>query len=276
MRTLTMLPIAAVLVVAVTTAGTAGAAGSADQGQSKPAVESQGKAPAGSQDKSPSQPAAESSAPAQSAPAEQPGSQSQAQASAMAQAQADAEAKIEARKTMERIKERGAKVSSTARSKAESRIDAAATKTNEDAAANGSAAVATRLAGEFGMSPDQLKAEHEALGCSWGALMIAHSLDANTSTDVTAAQLVELNKEGTGWGQIAAGLGLKLGHVVSAVQAEGRVAAGLAKPDGKVAVIRSEGRADVGAGAAASAAHGAGGASATAQTGVGVGVKIKP
>lgn len=276
MRTRTMLPIAVVLVVALATAGAAGAAGSADQGQSKPAVESQGKAPAASQDKSPSQPPAESSAPAPSAPAEQTGSQSPAaQASVTAQAQADAQAKIEARKTLERIKERGAKVSSTARAKAESKIEAVATKTNEDAAVNGSAAIATRLAAEFGMSADELNAEHQALGCSWGALMIAHSLDANTSTDVTTAQLVELHKEGTGWGQIAAGLGLKLGQVVSAVQAEGRVAAGLTKPDGKVAIIRGDGaRAGVNAGAAASAGRAAGGASATAQTGVGV--KIKP
>ena len=272
MRKLTTLSIAAMLVVALATAGTAGAAGSADQGQGKPSVESQGKAPAGSQDKSPSQPSAEPSA-----PAEQAGSQPAAQASVAAQAQADAGAKVDARKTLERIKERGAKTSSTARAKAESKIEAVATKTNEDAAVNGSAAIATRLAAEFGMTADQLNAERDAYGCSWGALMIAHSLDANTSTDVTAAQLVQLNKEGTGWGQIAAGLGLKLGHVVSAVQAEGRVAAGLAKPDGKVANIGSDGtRAGVGAGAAASAAVPAGGASATAQTGVGVGVKIKP
>ena len=274
MRTFTVLPMAAVLVVALATAGTAGTAGSADQGQGKPAVESQGKAAGQAQDKSPSQPSAESSAPAQSPPAEQ---SSAAQASVAAQAQADAEAKAEARKTLERIKERGAKVSSTTRAKAESRIEAVETKTNEDAAVSGSAAIATRLAAEFGMSADQLTAEHQALGCSWGELMIAHSLDANTTADVTTAQLVQLRKEGTGWGQIAAGLGLKLGHVVSAVQAEGRVAAGLAKPDGKVAVIRGDGaRAGVGAGAAASAAVPAGGASATAQTGVGVGVKIKP
>lgn len=270
MRTFTTLSMAAMLVVALATAGRAGAAGSADPAQGKPAVESQSKAPAGSQSKSPNP--AETSAPAQSAPAEQPPA---AQASVAAQAQADAEARAEARKTMDRIKERGARVSGAARAKAESRIEVVATKTNEDAAVHGSSAIATRLAAEFGMTADQLTAEREALGCSWGDLMIAHSLDANTSTDVTAAQLVQLHKEGTGWGQIAAGLGLKLGHVVSAVQAEGRVAAGLAKPDGKVAVIRGDGtRASAGAGAAASAA--VPGASAAAQSKVGVGVKVKP
>jgi len=271
MRKLTMVSIAAMLVVALATAGTAGAADSADQGQGKPAVASQSKAPAGSQDKSQSQPPAEPSA-----PSEQAGSPSPtAQASVAAQAQGDAEAKVDAHKTLERIKERGAKVSSTTRAKAESKMEAVVTKTNENAAVNGSAAIATRLAAEFGMTADQLNAERDAHGCSWGDLMIAHSLDANTSTDVTAAQLVQLHKEGTGWGQIAAGLGLKLGHVVSAVQAEGRVAAGLAKPDGKVAAIGSDGT-RAGVGAAASAAVPAGGASATAQTGVGVGVKIKP
>lgn len=273
-----MLPMTALLTVALASPGVAGTAGSADQTQGKAAVQSQGKAAGGAQEKSPSQPPAQETTPDQTQSSEQAGEKSPlAQGSVEAQAQADAEARLEARKTLDGIKQRGTKVSSEARAKADARLKAVATKTNEDAAAQGTATVAGRLAAEFGMSADQLMAEWRALGCSWGELMIAHSVDANTSAEVSVAQLIELRKEGTGWGQIAAGLGLKLGQVVSAVQAEGRVAAGLAKPDGKVAVIRGEGaRAGVGAGAGASAAVPAGGASATAQTGVGVGVKIKP
>src|SRR6185503_7077581 len=140
-------------------------------------------------------------------------------------------------------------------------------RTGEDAARYGSTTVAGRLAAEFGMTTDELMSEHQAIGCSWGDLMIAHSLHANAGAEASVAQLIQLRREGTGWGQIAAGLGLKLGQVVSAVQAEGKVASGLAKPDGKVAVIRGDGtRASAGAGASAGvkAAVPAGGASATA------------
>ena len=278
MRTIAMLTTAAALTVALTASGVAAAAGSADQAQAKPTTKAEGKAPGGTQEKSPGQTPAQEPAPSEAPSSEPAGEKSPAaQASVAAQAEADAQARIEARKSLDRIKQRGAKVSSAAREKAEKQMSAVATKTGEEAALHGSAPVAARLAAEFGMSADQLVAEHQALGCSWGDLLIAHCLDANTATEVTVGQLIELRKEGTGWGQIAAGLGLKLGQVVSAVQAEGRVATGLAKPDGKVAVIRGEGaRAGVNAGAAASAAVPAGGVSATAQTGVGVGVKIKP
>jgi hypothetical protein len=274
MRTFAMLTTAAAMTVALAAPGMAGTATRA-VAQAKATAKAEGTAAAGAQEKSPSAPAAQDPAP--SAPSSEQSAEKSvaAQGSIDAQAQADLEAKIEARKSLERIKERGAKVSAEARAKAESKLNAVATRTGEEAAQHGSATVAARLAAEFGMSTDQLMAQHQALGCSWGDLMIAHSLDANTTTEVTAAQLIDLRKEGTGWGQIAAGLGMKLGHVVSAVQAEGRVATGLSKPDGKVAGIRGDGvRAGVGAGA--SAATQAGGASATAQTGVGVGVKIKP
>ncbi len=200
-----------------------------------------------------------------------------AEATTNVQAQASAEANLEATKRLETIKQKGAKVSAQSRAKAEAKLAATAKKANSDALAQGDATVAARLAAEFGMSADQLMAEKEALGCSWGDLMIAHSLDANATADVTAAQLIQLHQEGTGWGVIAAGLGSRLGDVVSAVQSEGRVAAGLAKADGKVAVIHGEGaHAGVGARAGAGTGVRAGGAQTAAQAGVGVGVKIKP
>jgi hypothetical protein len=86
-----------------------------------------------------------------------------------------------------------------------------------------------------------------------------------------------MKHDGMGWGQIAAGLDLNLGSVVSAVKAEGRVASGVGRPDGKIAPMRGLG-ARVGvaggnAGLHAGVGHGAAGA---AGAGVGVGVKIKP
>src|SRR5262249_59348004 len=80
-----------------------------------------------------------------------------------------------------------------------------------------------------------------------GQLMVAHTLAANTTTGATVQQLVTMNKDGMGWGQIAAGLGLQLGSVVSGVNAESRVAHGLEKADGRVAAMRGEGaRAGIG------------------------------
>lgn len=204
-------------------------------------------------------------------------SQTQASAEADAQAQASANAMLEAHKTLTAVKDKGANVSAGARAKADAKLKAAAAKTDQEASSGGDARVAARLAAEFGTTADALMAERQSLGCSWGELMIAHSLDANTSTEITVSQIFELRQEGTGWGQIAAGLGLKLGEVVSAAQAEARVATGLAKPDGKVAVIHGEGaRAGLAANAGTNAGLHAGGAQAAAQAGVGVGVKIKP
>jgi len=203
--------------------------------------------------------------------------ETQAGVAADAQAEASAQAELEARKTLMAIKDKGARVSTEARAKADAKLAAAAKKTDEEARARGDAKVAARLAAEFDMTAEALMAEKQTLGCSWGELMIAHSLDANTTTEITVAQLFTLREEGTGWGQIAAGLGLKLGDAVSAAQAEARVAAGLAKPDGKVAVIHGEGaRAGIAANAGANAGVHAGGVRAGAQTGVGAGVKIKP
>jgi hypothetical protein len=199
----------------------------------------------------------------------------QTQAGAQANAQASAEAKADVRATLEKIKTKGAKVSAEARQNAEAKMDAAVKAVDAEAQANGDAKIAARLAAEFGMTAEALLAEKQSLGVSWGQLMIAHSLMANSATVVTAENLLQLREEGAGWGQIAAGLGLRLGDAVSAIRAESRVATGLAKADGRVATIRGEG-ARVGANAAAGANAGvrAGGVGAGASAGVGV--RIKP
>ena len=217
-------------------------------------------------------PASQAQSPAQASPPSQPAqpepSSLEAQLKANAQVDANAPSKLET------IRRKGAQTSANARSKADAKLTAVAHKVDGDATAQGEAKVAGRLAAEFGMTPEQITAEHQALGCSWGELMIAHSLMANSTTDVTAEELFSLRKDGTGWGQIAAGLGLHLGEVVSAAQAEAKVASGLAKADGKVAVIHGEGAR---AGVAANAGTQVGAPVAGARAGVGVGgVKIKP
>src|SRR5437867_11585576 len=105
--------------------------------------------------------------------------------------------------------------------------------------------------------------------------MIAQTLALNSKSDVTADQLITLHKDGMGWGQIAAGLGLRLGEVVSAVNAESHVASGQAKADGKVAVVHGEG-AKAGLGAGAGVHAGGQGVKAGASLGVETGVKVKP
>jgi hypothetical protein len=79
-----------------------------------------------------------------------------------------------------------------------------------------------------------------------------------------------------GWGQIAHGLGLKLGPAMGAVKTEARVARGLEKADGKVTTIQGTGS-RAGAQAAAKAATKAtikakaGGTQAKVGAGAGVG-----
>ena len=134
---------------------------------------------------------------------------------------------------------------------------------------------AKNVAAEFGTTSQAIMDEKNELKASWGNLMIAHTLASNTTSGMSVAQLMELKSSGMGWGQIAAGLGLDLGSVVSAVKSEARVANGTAHADGHVAVIHGESsreRMDGNAGAHAGleAGHDKLGLGA----GAGVGVKI--
>jgi hypothetical protein len=132
------------------------------------------------------------------------------------------------------IEERSAKVSSQQRAQADNNLMATARKVDHGAAKAGETAVATRLATEFGLAPEDLINERTKYKTGWGELVIAHTLAASMQGGMTADQLYGLRKSGMGWGKIAAGLGLSLQQTVSAVSAEGQVALGLAKPDGKV------------------------------------------
>ena len=188
-------------------------------------------------------------------------------------ASGDVAAQVDARTTRAAIEKKAEKIAAQAKAKADAQLTAASEQVDKQASGDGEVAVATRLAAEFDMTTQALNDEKRSLDVSWGQLMIAHTLDANVSHDLTVEQLVAMHKDGMGWGEIAAGLGLQLGSVVSVVNSEGRVADGLAKADGHVATIRGEG-ARMGLGAGANAGLGVQAGKAAASAGVGLGVKV--
>jgi hypothetical protein len=138
------------------------------------------------------------------------------------------------------IAERARATSEKDKKNVEAKLDATRSEVDKEAATSGDNVLAGRLATEFGMTSDALIAEKAQYNTGWGDLMIAHSLLANAKTDVTLDQLFQMRTtDQLGWGQIAHGLDLRLGDVVSAVKSEGQVAAGRAKADGKVATIHT-------------------------------------
>jgi len=150
-------------------------------------------------------------------------------------------------------------------------------KVDEEAAAKGDQTVASRLGAEFGLAPDALIAERATYKTGWGELMIAHTLLANAQGGaVTLDQLFEMRRNGLGWGQIGHGLGLKLSGVVSAVKAEGRVAVGAVKADGRPAKIQSaSAKAKAGTKVGVGAGQKGKGAGVGADVGVGVDTAVK-
>lgn len=200
----------------------------------------------------------------------QPG---QTTATTTTNATADASAQADVKQLKERIEKRAARTSAQAKTKAEAQLAVTIQQLNEKSATDGETVVATRLASEFGVTPEALTTERTTLGASWGQLMLAHTLAVNSTTGVTVEQLIALNKDGMGWGQIAAGLGLHLGSVVSSINSENRVAQGLEKADGRVVAMRGEG-ARVGTNAALNAGVGAQAGKTGVNAGAGLGVKI--
>ena len=117
------------------------------------------------------------------------------------------------------------------------RIAITVERVNKEATEKGQTTMVARLAAEFGVSTESFldqKAEH---GLTWGELVVAHTLLANSGTKVTLADLVTLRRDGLSWGAIAFGLQFHMEDFEDAIKAEGRVAMGLSKPDGKAAPI---------------------------------------
>lgn len=217
-----------------------------------------------------------SSTPPPAAAATTPPSDPAAQAQTAVENQANANAPANAGDVLANVRKTGVTVDAKTRDKFDADVTLAAKQVEADAASAGDAKVAERLGTEFGMTPDALVAERNELGTSWGQLMIAHTLMSNSAAEVTSRQLFDLRTEGMGWGQIAHGLGLKLGPAMGAVKTEARVARGLEKADGKVTTIQGPGS-RAGSQAAAKAATKAsikakaGGTQAKVGAGAGVG-----
>lgn len=167
-------------------------------------------------------------------------------------ATATADAKLAA------IRDRAAATPEKDAKKVDTKLEATKSTVDKEASTKGDATVAGRLATDFGTTADALTAEKAQYHTGWGDLMIAHSLMANSKDGVTLDQLFQMRTSGMGWGQIANGMGLKLGDVISAVASEGKVATGKSKSNGHAATIHM-----------ASAGHAHGGEAAAAHTGMG-------
>ncbi len=170
-----------------------------------------------------------------------------------------------------RVRERAKEVPESTRSETEKelrdaalQVDAAATGGPAAAGAAGTPGagdkseangkIAARLAQDFGFAPEQLLGERERLKTGWGDLMIAHLIRSNSQTPLSIDQLYDLRQERLGWGQIAHGLGLQVGGLVSAARAQGQVATGVVRADGKperlaagsAAAVKNAARAEAG------------------------------
>ena len=153
----------------------------------------------------------------------------------------------------------------------ETKLDATKASVDKEAAAKGDNVVAGRLATEFGTTSDALMAEKAQYNTGWGDLMIAHALQANGG-DVTVDQLFQMRTaDNLGWGQIANGMGLKLGDVVSGVKSEGKVATGQSKGDGKVATMHGQSATAKGETAKGASTHGASSTHSHGASGMGAG-----
>jgi len=136
----------------------------------------------------------------------------------------------QAKPEIEAIRARAKTLSAKDNEASESKIDATIKDVDAEAAKEGSN-VPDRLAKQLGMTPDALASEKAKFGTGFGGLMIAHLLLSKepSASTVTLDDLFKMHEEGMGWGQIAHGMGLKLGGLVSAAKNEGRVATGNGK-----------------------------------------------
>ncbi len=135
------------------------------------------------------------------------------------------------------IRDRAETMPSDMRRDIDKRIAITVERVNKEAADKGQATMVARLAAEFGATTESLldqKAEH---GLSWGEMVIARTLLANSGAKVALADLAALRRDGLSWGAIAFGLQFHMEDLEDAIKAEGRVAMGLSKPDGKAAPI---------------------------------------
>lgn len=135
------------------------------------------------------------------------------------------------------VRERAESMPSDARRETDKRIALTVERVNKEASDRGQTTMAARLAAEFKLTEEALLDEKAEHSLSWGEVMIAHTLLANTGAGLTIVDLAQLRREGLGWGAIAFGLQFHMEDFEDAIKAEGRVAMGLSKADGKAATI---------------------------------------
>ena len=135
------------------------------------------------------------------------------------------------------VRERAESMPSDARRETDKRIAIAVERVNKEASDHGQTTMAARLAAEFKLTEESLLDEKAEHSLSWGEVMIAHTLLANSGVGLTIVDLAQLRREGLGWGAIAFGLQFHMEDFEDAIKAEGRVAMGLSKADGKAATI---------------------------------------
>jgi hypothetical protein len=139
---------------------------------------------------------------------------------------------------LEFIKDEGLRVPEKDRDHAESKLAMTSRNVDRSARRIGDANMAARLAEEFHATAKTLLDEKDSLNATWGEIVVGHTLAANARSAVTVNQILGLERQGMGWGTIAAGMGFGLRATVDAARRESRIAMGKSKPDGRIAAIR--------------------------------------
>ena len=134
-----------------------------------------------------------------------------------------------AREELSQVRERAESMPIDARRETDKRIAVTIGRVNNEASNRGQATVASRLAREFKTTVESLLDQKSEFGWSWGDLLIAQTLLANSGVTVSARDLSDLRGRGLSWGAIAFGLQFHLEDFEDIVKAEGHVAMGLSK-----------------------------------------------
>lgn len=138
---------------------------------------------------------------------------------------------------LQAVRRRAESMPIDARVDMDKRIAATVERVNRRASEQGQSAVAARLAAEFSVPGETLLDVKGTHGWRWGDVVIAYTLLANTPQGVGPTDLASLRSEGLSWAAIAYGLQFRMEDFEEAIKAQGRVAMGWSKPDGKTETI---------------------------------------
>ena len=125
------------------------------------------------------------------------------------------------------IRNRAGSMPVDARIDMDKRIAASIEHVNARAAEHSSSAVAARAASEFSVTSESLLEAKGTHGWSWGEVLIAYTLLANSTQGVTLQDVADLREDGFGWASIAYGLQFRMEDFEDALKEQGRVAVGV-------------------------------------------------